>query len=62
MTTEQIRKEIGMRIANLEFSAAKIDLNEYRDPSKLLAANQTKAGYIAQAEELRDLLKTINGE
>ncbi len=60
MTTEQIRKEIGMRIANLEFTASKIDLNEYRDPSQLLAAHQTKAGYAAQAEELRNLLKTID--
>lgn len=62
MTTEQIRKEIGMRIANLEFTASKIDLNEYRDPSQLLTAYQIKAGYAAQAEELRDLLKTITGE
>ena len=62
MTTEQIRREIGMRIANLEFAAAKIDLNEGREQSQLLAAFQIKAGYAAKAEELRDLLKTITGE
>jgi|GEM_PF-5172309 hypothetical protein len=61
MTTEQIKKEIGMRIAKLEFTASKIDLNVYRDPSQLLAALQTKASYAAQAEELRSLLKTIDG-
>ena len=62
MTTDQIRKEIGMRIANLEFAATKIDLNEYSEQSQLLAAFQIKAGYAAKAEELRDLLKTISGE
>ena len=62
MATEQIRREIGMRIANLEFAAAKIDLNEYREQNQLLAAFQIKAGYSAKAEELRDLLKTISGE
>ena len=30
MTTAQIKKEIGMRIANLEFAATPIDLREYR--------------------------------
>ena len=62
MTTEQIRKEIGMRIANLEFAVTQIDLNEYREQSQLLAAFQIKAGYVAKAEELHDLLKTISGE
>lgn len=59
MTTEQIKKEIGMRIANLEFTASKIDLNEYRDPSQLLTAYQIKSNHTAQAEELRALLQTI---
>ena len=59
MTTEQIRKEIAMRIANLEFTASKIDLNEYHDPSQLLAADQIKSNHTAQAEELRALLQTI---
>lgn len=64
MTAEQIKKEIGMRIANLEFTASKIDLNESRDPSQLLAAYQIKSNYTAQAEELRALLQAIstNGE
>ena len=61
MTTGQIKKEIGMRIAKCEFAATKIDLNEYREQSQLLAAFQIKAGYAAKAEELRDLLKIIAG-
>ena len=62
MTIDQIRKEIGMRIANLEFADTKIDLNEYLEQSQLLAAFQIKAGYAAKAEELRDLLKIITGD
>ena len=62
MTTEQIKKEIGLRIANLEFVATKIDLDEYREQNQLLAAFQIKAGYAAKAEELRNLLKTIMEE
>ena len=59
MTTDQIKKEIGMRIANLEFTATQIDLNDYRDPTQLLVSFQAKSNYTAQAEELRNLLKTI---
>ena len=62
MTIDQIRKEIGMRIANHEFAATKIDLNEYCEQSQLLAAFQIKAGYVTKAEELRDLLRTITGD
>ena len=62
MTIDQIKNEIGMRIANLEFAATKIDLNEYREQNQLFVAFQIKAGYTAKAEELRDLLKTISGE
>ena len=61
MTVDPIKKESGMWLANLEFAAAKIDLNEYREQSQLLSASQIKAGYAAKVEELRYLLNAISG-